>query len=146
MNAQPNPLYVEMERLLAVAREQINELRAENAALAAERNIFEDRYREAYNDRIRLQQIAASLNGKLQAIQAVIHDAVREAVQAGVEAAQEAEEPQGHEWPPGLEVDPAASRALSDVMRQGVDWSKLPQGKQLQNGSDQHDAGAGNQG
>lgn len=131
-----NPLYVEMERLLTEHREEINRITGINAALMAERNIFEDRYREAYNDQIRLQQIVATLHGRLQAIGSVIADAIQEAVRNGVEATQRAEQGQQREDQPAG----ASGSTLPPNELMG-----LSESNQVYDGADQRQPGAANQ-
>jgi hypothetical protein len=111
-------------------------MRGINAGLAAERDIFEDRYREAYNDQIRLQAIAGTLIGRLHAIQAVISDAVQEAVRNGVEATQRAEQAQEEEAP---------TAGASGSTLPPNEFVGLSQGEEVYDGADQRQPRTGDQ-
>lgn len=93
-NLEPNPLqkaldtYHELERQHREATEDLAQVRAENAQLLSEVNMLRDHTKQIEAERVRWHAIAATLLGRLTAINDVVAGAVRAAIRDGFEAKQ----------------------------------------------------------
>lgn len=145
---EPNPLqrafddYQRMEGELAEAHIKQQELLTQNMSLLAEVNMLREAYERADTDRVRLQQIASTLLGRLLAINDTIAGAVKASIQNGIEAATaerpiaEAAEPvqrvtaaDASPPAPAAITSPRAPNAAVGAAIPAVDWSRLPQGQ-----------------
>ena len=141
-----------MERELARANEQAGDMAANNQALVVEVNMLREELQRTDEDRLRLQAVAATLLGRLLAINDCIAGAVRASVTAGVEATAEKpaaaakpEEdleqaaaevqgilqrvtPQPPPEPPAVRTAPPVAPQTAGAGIPAVDWSRLPQG------------------
>lgn len=141
--AEPGPLqraiddYHRMEVELNDLKMRNVELVTTNNSLLAEANMLRDAYDRADSDRIRLQQIASTLLGRLLAINDTIAGAVKASIQNGIEAATserpiaEAAEPvqrvQAVDASPPAPVaitSPQAPNAAIGAAIPAVDWSR----------------------
>jgi hypothetical protein len=92
LQMEPNPLqkaldnYQELERQWHATREDNQRLKADNAAFVAEIGMLREELRVSNADRVRHQAVAATLLGRLLAIQDTINGAVRAAIKDGLEA------------------------------------------------------------
>jgi hypothetical protein len=92
LEMEPNPLqkalenYQELERQWHETRTVNGDLRANNAALLSEVGMLRDLLMAADADRVRWQATAATLLGRLYAINDVVGGAVRAAIRDGLEA------------------------------------------------------------
>jgi len=92
LQMEPNPLqraldnYQELERQWHDTKHKNEELHAHNASLLAEVGMLRELLRGADAERVRWQATAATLLGRLYAINDVVGGAVRAAVRDGLEA------------------------------------------------------------
>jgi hypothetical protein len=92
LQMEPNPLqraldnYQELERQWHEARREAADLHANNAALLSEVGMLRDLLMAADADRVRWQATAATLLGRLYAINDVVGGAVKAAIRDGLEA------------------------------------------------------------
>ena len=146
LNAEPNPLqrafddYKRMEGELAATKVKQQELLTQNMSMLAEVNMLREAYERADCDRIRLQQIASTLLGRLLAINDTIAGAVKASIRDGIEAASQAEMPIAEPAEPvqsvlsgePVEIPTAPKPSLRPVgatLPPAPEWG-LPQGSQ----------------
>ena len=146
--AEPGPLqraiddYHRMTDELTDAKQKTQDLLVQNMNLLSEVTMLREAYDRADSDRIRLQQIASTLLGRLLAINDTIAGAVKASIQNGIEAAtaerpiaeaaeavQSVSVPEASPAAPAAIIAPRAPAAAIGAAIPAVDWSRLPQGQ-----------------